>query len=69
MRKERINEIYEELWNTSSYIDKREATEKAIAIAREEMKDIYQEIIKVTDFDLMDIYKKLFGNLELFFFG
>jgi DNA helicase II / ATP-dependent DNA helicase PcrA len=64
--KDRINEIYEELLNTGSYIDKREVTEKAIAIVREETKDIYQEIIKFTDFDLMDIYKKLFENLELF---
>jgi DNA helicase II / ATP-dependent DNA helicase PcrA len=65
-KKERISEIYEELWETGSYIEKREATEKAIAIVREEMKDINQEINKFTNFDLMDIYKKLFENLKLF---
>jgi DNA helicase II / ATP-dependent DNA helicase PcrA len=65
-KKERLSEIYEELWETGSYIEEREATEKAINIVREEMKDIYEQIIKLTDFDLLDIYKKLFKKLELF---
>ena len=64
IKKERVNEIYEELWNTGSYIEKREVTEKSITIARDEMKYIYEEINRITGFDLMNIYKKLFENLE-----
>jgi DNA helicase II / ATP-dependent DNA helicase PcrA len=62
--KVRINEIFEELWSTDLYFDKMEVTEKSITLTREEMKDIYQEINRITDFDLIDIYKKLFGSLE-----
>ncbi|MBV7275878.1 UvrD-helicase domain-containing protein [Clostridium sp. PL3] len=62
-KKERINEIYEELWNTGSFIDEKEVNEKAAASACEETKHIYKEISRVTDFDLLDIYKKLFENL------
>jgi DNA helicase-2/ATP-dependent DNA helicase PcrA len=62
--RERINQVYEELWNTGSYIDKTEVTEKSIVSVREEMKYIYQEINRVTEFDLMDIYKKLYENLD-----
>jgi DNA helicase-2/ATP-dependent DNA helicase PcrA len=62
--KERINEIYEELWNTGSFVDEKEAKEKAAARACEETKHIYEEIERITEFDLLDIYKKLFENLE-----
>ncbi|WP_411681933.1 RNA polymerase recycling motor HelD [Clostridium thailandense] len=62
-KKERINEIYEELWNTGSFIDEKEVNEKAAASACKETKHIYKEISRVTDFDLLDIYKKLFENL------
>jgi DNA helicase II / ATP-dependent DNA helicase PcrA len=62
--KERINEIYDELWNTGSYIDKTEVTEKSIAAVRAETRDIYSEINRITNFDLMDIYRKLFNKLD-----
>jgi DNA helicase-2/ATP-dependent DNA helicase PcrA len=63
-KKERVKEIYEELWNTGSYIEEREVTEKSTALVNEEMKDIYDKINSITEFNLMDIYKKLFENLE-----
>ena len=62
--KQRINEIYDELWNTGSYIDKTEATEKSIAAVRMETRHIYNEINRITNFDLMDIYRKLFDKLD-----
>ena len=63
---ERINEINEELWATGSYIDKTEVAEKSKASVGRETKDIYDEIYRITNFDLMDIYKNLFRKLELF---
>jgi DNA helicase-2/ATP-dependent DNA helicase PcrA len=62
--KERINKIFEELWETGNYFDKTEVTEISIATVREETKDIYREISRITSFDLIDIYKKLFENLD-----
>lgn len=61
---ERIKEIYEELLDTGSFPEEREAKEKAIASTAEETKDIYEEIRRITKFDLLHIYKKLFRNLE-----
>lgn len=63
--KERINEIYEELWNTGYFIDEREVREKAVASTCEETKNIYGEINRITKFNLLDIYKKFFENMEL----
>jgi DNA helicase II / ATP-dependent DNA helicase PcrA len=62
--KERINEVFQELWETGTYFEKTEATEKSIVMVREETKDIYQEIDRITRFDLVEIYKKLFEKLE-----
>lgn len=62
--KERIDEIYEELWNTGFFVDEKEVKEKAVASTGEETKYIYEEIRRITEFDLLHIYKKLFENLE-----
>ncbi len=62
--KQRINEVYQELWDTGSFVDEMEAKEKAAAATSEETKDIYEEIHRITEFDILDIYKKLFENLE-----
>jgi DNA helicase II / ATP-dependent DNA helicase PcrA len=64
--KERIREIANDLEGSGSYLDDVEVTEKSIAVVRNEIKDIYNEINRITEFDLVDIYKKLFENLELF---
>ncbi|WP_055668198.1 RNA polymerase recycling motor HelD [Desnuesiella massiliensis] len=64
--KRRVEEVASELRDSGSYIDKVEIMEHSIAIVKDEMKDIYYEIDRVTGFDLLDIYKKLFENLELF---
>lgn len=65
-KKERIREVAKELEVSGSFIDKVELTEKSIIIVRDELKDIYSEISRTTKFDLVDIYMKLFENLELF---
>ncbi len=62
--KERINEIYEDLWDTGYFVDEREAKEKAITSTREETKHINAGISRITAFDLIDIYKKLFEALD-----
>ncbi|AUM86885.1 helicase [Clostridium botulinum] len=57
-----VKEEAEELKNSGNYIDNVEITERSINI----VKDIYHEINRMTDFDLVDVYKKLFENLEFF---
>ncbi|MDF2883962.1 MAG: hypothetical protein K0R54_4527 [Clostridiaceae bacterium] len=58
-----------ELRNSGSYIDTVEIMEHSIAAVKNELKDIYYEINRITDFDLVDIYKKLFEKLEFFYTG
>ncbi|MCQ1528288.1 RNA polymerase recycling motor HelD [Lutispora saccharofermentans] len=64
--KERIKEVMDELDDSESYINKAEIVKKSRVIVKGEMKDIYSEIDRITKFDLVDIYKKLIENLELF---
>ncbi len=64
--KQRMEEVATELENTGDYISKVEIKELSINSVRNEMKDIYYEVDKMTEFDLAEIYKKLFENLELF---
>ena len=64
--KQRIEEVADELKNLGSYIDKTEIMERSTAMVKDELKDTYYEINRLTEFDLLDIYKKLFENLEFF---
>ena len=64
--KQRIEEVLGVLKDSDSYIYEAEILERSISIVKNEMKDIYYEINKMTEFDLVDIYKKLFENLEFF---
>jgi DNA helicase II / ATP-dependent DNA helicase PcrA len=65
--KEFIREVAGKLRDSGSYIDKIEITEKSIVAIRGEMKDLYREIDRMTEFDLVDIYTTLFEKLELFY--
>ncbi|MBM7869747.1 DNA helicase-2/ATP-dependent DNA helicase PcrA [Clostridium pascui] len=65
-QKQQIKEVTNELASSDSYIDKVETIERSEAIVKDEIKDIHYEINKMTEFDLVDIYKNLFKNLELF---
>ncbi|MBY6798585.1 helicase [Clostridium botulinum] len=61
-----VKEESEELKNSGNYIDNVEIMERSINIVKDEIKDIYHKINRMTDFDLVDVYKKLFENLEFF---
>ncbi|MBU5676372.1 AAA family ATPase [Alkaliphilus sp. MSJ-5] len=66
-KKHRIEEVAFELEHSGSYIDKVEILKDSIAIVKDEMKEIYYEIDRITEFNLVDIYKKLFEKLEFFY--
>lgn len=68
-KEERIKEVAGELDNSGFYIDKVEIKELSVATVRNEMKDIYSEINRMTEFNLVDIYKNLFEKLEVFSTG
>lgn len=63
---ERIREIVGELNNTGSYIDNAEINKHAASRIRDEMKDIYSEIDRITKFDIIDIYKQFIEELQFF---
>ncbi|UYZ37929.1 AAA family ATPase [Clostridium beijerinckii] len=63
---QRIEEVAGELKDSGSYLDKAEIIEHSTAMVKNELKEIYHEINRMTKFDLMGIYKKLFENLEFF---
>lgn len=65
--KKRIKEIASKLRESESYIDELEILERSTTIVKNEMKEIYCKINKMTEFDLVDTYKKLFLNLEHFY--
>ncbi|WP_027626335.1 RNA polymerase recycling motor HelD [Clostridium lundense] len=64
--KHHIEETADELRDSGHYIDEEEIKELSTARVKDELKDIYYEANRMTKFDLLDIYKKLFENLELF---
>ncbi|MBE6067203.1 MAG: helicase [Clostridium lundense] len=64
--KQQMKEVTGELASSDSYIDKVEAMERSEAIVKDEIKGIHYEINKMTEFDLVDIYKNLFEKSELF---
>ena len=49
------------------FMNETEIIKRSIAGVKNEMQDIYDEINSMTEFDLLDIYKKLFENLESFY--
>lgn len=64
-----LEEVTNELSESASYINNGEVREHSTAIVKNKMKDIYSEINKMTEFNLIDIYKKLFIKLECFSTG
>lgn len=61
-----INEIYEELFESGEFLDKSEMIEKSTLIVNKNLKDIYNRVSKMTEFNLIEIYKNLFKNLDIF---
>lgn len=63
---ERIKEVSGELSDTGSHIRKAEIIKSAKYRVKDEMRDIYSEIDRITKFDIEEIYKEFIEKLELF---
>ncbi|MBY2478469.1 AAA family ATPase [Clostridioides difficile] len=61
-----IDEIFKELQASGDYIEKEEMMEKSTFIVRKHLKEVYSKISRMTELDLIDTYKNLFKNLEIF---
>lgn len=61
-----IDEVFRELEESGDYIEKEEMIEKSTLIVRKNLKEIYSKVSKMTELDLIDTYKNLFNNLEIF---
>ena len=63
-----IDEIYQELFKSGDFIQKEEMIEKSTLIVKENLRDVYDSISKMTEFNLIEIYKDLFKNLNTFLY-
>lgn len=61
-----IDEIYKELFQSGDYIDKEEMIEKSTLIVKKRLKKTYEKISHMTKFNLIEIYKGVFKNLNMF---
>ncbi|MGO0904429.1 RNA polymerase recycling motor HelD [Clostridioides difficile] len=61
-----IDEVFRELEESGDYIEKEEMIEKSTLIVSENLKEIYSKVSKMTELDLIDTYKNLFNNLDIF---
>ncbi|MGX9754963.1 RNA polymerase recycling motor HelD [Clostridioides difficile] len=61
-----IDEVFKELEESGDYIEKEEMIEKSTFIVKENLKEIYSKVSKMTELDLIDTYKNLFKNLKIF---
>lgn len=61
-----IDEIYKELFQSGDYIDKEEMIEKSNLIVKKKLKKTYEKISQMTKFNLIEIYKGVFKNLNMF---
>ncbi|MEY8000936.1 RNA polymerase recycling motor HelD [Clostridium sp. Mt-5] len=68
-KKLQMEEVTSHIEDSDSCIDKAEIMKRSTLIVKEEMKNIYYEINRITELDLVDIYKKLFEKLEFFYSG
>lgn len=59
-KKERTEEIIDRLRESDVYIDQVEVAEKSIGIVKDELKYIYSEIDRITEFDPLGVYRELF---------
>ena len=61
-----INEVYEELFESGDYIEREEMIEESTSIVKKSLKGVYNKISQMTEFNLIEIYKGLFKNLDIF---
>ena len=64
--KNRVGEVAEDIKNYGSQNDETETLKQSKSVVKNEIKSIYSEIYRMTDFNIIDIYKELFENLESF---
>lgn len=64
--KNRVGEVAEDIKNYGSQNDETEILKQSKSVVKNEIKSICSEIYKMTDFNIIDIYKELFENLERF---
>jgi len=67
--KKLIETLSKEMHESDSSMNQAESMKRSTALVKDEMKEIYDEIDKMTAFDLIEIYKNLFENLEFFSAG
>ena len=67
--KELIEEVANELLNSDSTMTKKEIMNRSRPIVRNQIIDVHNEINRISKFDLLDIYKKLFEKLDNFYKG
>ena len=65
--KELIEEVANELLNSDSTMTKKEIMNRSRPIVRNQIIDVHNEINRISKFDLLDIYKKLFEKLDNFY--
>ena len=61
-----IEEVYNELEKSEEVIYKDDIRKESISIVKENLEKIYYQVEKMTEFNLVDTYKYLFENLEIF---
>ncbi|MGX8127152.1 RNA polymerase recycling motor HelD [Clostridioides difficile] len=61
-----IDEIFKEFQASGDYIEKEEMIEKSTFIVKKHLKEVYSKISRMTELDLIDTYKNLFKNLDMF---
>lgn len=64
--KERIEKVAGEMNDSEASMSQTENIKQSEVIVRNEMKEVYDAINRMTEFDLIEIYKNLFENLEFF---
>ena len=67
--KELIEEVANELLNSDSTMTKKEIMNRSRSIVRNQIIDVHNEINRISKFNLLDIYKKLFEKLDNFYKG
>ena len=67
--KELIEEVANELLNSDSTMTKKEIMNRSRSIVRNQIINVYNEINRITRFDLLYIYRKLFEKLDNFYKG
>lgn len=64
--KGRMGEVTKDIKEYDNYVDDEEIIKQSKSIVKNEIEKIHSEIYEMTEFNIIDIYKKLFENIEYF---